>query len=114
LACTIWFVTAVSGVFLVNVFGVFQSQSFTLKTVNQLLPMKRLRMLQIFSVNMVPMFGSKEKQKTDYQKDLRMKVARMVSSQKKRILWTFGLTQDHLTKVYLKNAMIYNSQLIYI
>src|SRR3954470_15225414 len=55
--CLIWFVTVVTGVFLVNVHGAFQFQSFMLKTVNQLLQMKQLITFQLYSVNMVQMFG---------------------------------------------------------
>ena len=43
---TIWFVTVVTGVFLVNVYGVFRFRCFMRKTVNQLLRMKRLRMFR--------------------------------------------------------------------
>ena len=69
----IWFVIVVTGVFLVNVHGVFRFQSFMLKMENQLLQMKQLIMYQIYSVNMVQMFGLKEKQRIYFQKDLHIR-----------------------------------------
>ena len=66
----IWFVTVVTGVFPVNVYGVFRFQYFMLKMENQLLQMKRLIMYLTYSVSMVQIFGLNEKQKIYFQKDL--------------------------------------------
>lgn len=42
-----------------------------------------------------------QKRKTCFQKALHMKVARTASLLKRTTLWTYGSTQDHLTKVCL-------------
>ena len=97
---TTWFVTVVTGVFHVNVYGVYRFQYFYAENGDSIITTKQLHMFLNYSVNMVQIFGSKEKRKIYYQKALHMKVARTVNLRKKRILWMFGLTQVHLTKVY--------------
>ena len=56
--------------------------------------------------------GTKEKRKIYCQKGLHIQVVRTEYLQKKRISWTFGLTQVHLTVVYWKRVRNYRSQLI--
>ncbi|BAH17472.1 hypothetical protein MCCL_0765 [Macrococcoides caseolyticum JCSC5402] len=54
--------------------------------------------------------GTKEKRQIYYQKDIHILVVRTECLQKKKISWTFGLIQVHLTVVYWKRARNYHSQ----
>ena len=97
--CITWFETVVTGVFHVSVYGVFQFQCFTLKTVNQSLQMKQLPTFRNCSVKTDRMSGSNEKQKIYCQKVSPTKAVRTESLQKRRTSWTFGSIQAQHTKV---------------
>src|SRR5690625_3489598 len=99
-AFTIWYVTEKIGVFPVNVHGGYRSQCFMVKMVHRLSQTKRLNMSRTYSVNMAQISGLNGMQKIYYLKDLRLHIVRMESLQKKRILWTFGLTLVLPTKQY--------------
>src|SRR5690625_320972 len=98
--CIICSVIVKIGVFLVNEHGAFRFLSFMVKIRHPLLRKKRSHMYQNYSWNTAQIFGSNVKQKNYYQKGLLPNIARTGSLQKKRILWTFGLTRDLRMKRY--------------
>src|SRR5699024_10682415 len=102
-ACITRLETVKTGVFLVNVLGVYQFLYFMQKMEHQLLQMKRLPMLNSYLQNMDQIFGLKKMQWTYYLKDLHIRIVRMERVQKKKILWTCGLIQVHLMKRFFVN-----------
>ena len=92
---TIWFVTVVTGLFLVNVLGVSHFQSSTLKMAHQSWQLKRLSMWLNSLKSMALSSGGNVMPKTSCQKDLRIQVLQMESSRKKQISWTYGSTPVH-------------------
>ena len=96
----IWFVTVVIGVFLVNVYGVYQFQYFMQKMETPIITDETIAHVS----NLFGEHGSsiwfERKQKIYFQKDLHIQVVQMVNLRKKQILWMFGLIQVLLIKRY--------------
>ena len=94
-ASTIWFVTGVTGLSLVSELGEFHFQSSMPKTEHQSWQQKPSNTWLSSLRSTALSSGGSVKQKTSYQKDLLIQVLQMANLPRKRISWTFGLTQVH-------------------
>ena len=71
-----------------------------LRNIKDTLIRKYLIMYQHYLENSVQTYGLKEMKKIYYQKVIQTNIHQMVSSRKKKISWTYGLTQVHHILVY--------------